>query len=256
MFYRQIVSSFLVTLCVVAFTSQAQAKQSAWDVHQAWDQVADPLVSHDVKSTFPFMACFKTASKLHDLPLPLLLAVARGESDFDAQAESKANAIGVMQIQWPGTAKHLGIDTKQSLYNPCINIEAGTRYLKQLIARYDDLNMAIAAYNYGPGRIKKSMNWASLPSGAKWYSEYILDHFNYITRDATIHYAPSNKLILAEFNEPFRAKSMTLYFHKKMPGLVIDWFEHKDGKYAVTASFDDDQQRHEYLPQLAKLGFK
>jgi soluble lytic murein transglycosylase-like protein len=63
----------------------------------------------DFATYFPHMSCFRSSAKEQKLPLALLFAVARGESNFKKDAVSKANAIGVMQIQWPGTAKHLGI---------------------------------------------------------------------------------------------------------------------------------------------------
>ncbi|MCH8136086.1 MAG: transglycosylase SLT domain-containing protein, partial [Proteobacteria bacterium] len=66
---------------------------------------------------FPYSTCFSVAALEHDLPETLLLAVARGESDFEATARSRANAHGVMQILWPGTAKHLGIHRLSELYD-------------------------------------------------------------------------------------------------------------------------------------------
>lgn len=250
----QKLTHWLLLLSLTLGSMPMMAKMTAWDLHQSWRQTTVTPES-EVTSTFPHMSCFKAASATYDLPLPLILAVARGESDFSSKVVSKANAIGVMQIQWPGTAKHLGIHNKQSLYNPCLNIDAGSRYLKQLIGRYNDVNMALAAYNYGPGRIKTSMNWETIPPGAKWYSEYIYDHYRYVTRAAKVNYQPSNKLTLAHFDEPFRAQAMTVYFNKKWPELSIDWFSNKTGRYTVTASFDNDAQRNRYLPTLKQLGF-
>ncbi len=226
-----------------------------WDLHKTWRDISNQSLSQEIQGAFPHISCFKAASANYQLPLPLLLAVARGESDFDAKAKSKANAIGIMQIQWPGTAKHLGIENQSDLYTPCINIDAGSRYLKQLLDRYGDLQMALAAYNYGPGRIKTEMNWATIPPGARWYSRYIYDHYRYITRDAPVVYQPDNKLKLLEFSEPFRAQAMTIYLKDKWPGLSIDWFENKQGRYSVVASFDDEVQRGKYLPKLNHLGF-
>ncbi len=106
--------------------------------------------------TFPHATCFSVAALEYGLPESLLLAIARGESDFDATARSRANAHGVMQILWPGTARHLGIHRLSDLYEPCTNIDAGARYFKELLERYDgNVHLALAAYNYGPGRIAK-----------------------------------------------------------------------------------------------------
>lgn len=91
---------------------------------------------------------FLVAALEYGLPESLLLAVARGESDCEARARSRANAHGVMQILWPDTAKHLGINRLSDLYEPCTNIDAGARYLKELLARYDgNVHLALAAYN-------------------------------------------------------------------------------------------------------------
>jgi soluble lytic murein transglycosylase-like protein len=119
---------------------------------------------------FPHASCFKAAASAHRLPETLLLAVARGESDFEATARSSANAHGVMQILWPGTANDLGIFRLTDLYDPCTNIDAGARYLKELLVRFDgNLHLALAAYNYGPARI--AADEMNIPSGANWYSD-------------------------------------------------------------------------------------
>ncbi len=115
----------------------------------------------------PHATCFQAASRLHDVPADLLVAVARVESNFDVNARSSANAHGLMQIQWPGTARHLGVRTPAELYNPCRNVELGARYLRELLDRYGDETRALAAYNYGPTRIDAS---AGLPDGARRYA--------------------------------------------------------------------------------------
>jgi len=68
------------------------------------------------------------------------------ESSFRPNAVSKAGAVGLMQIT-PITAKHLRVT---ELHNPRVNIEAGTRYLAELLGRFDTLELVLAAYYYGP----------------------------------------------------------------------------------------------------------
>ena len=124
---------------------------SAWRDFLASETQMEPAVS------LPFERCFRRAAAAHDLPTSLLAAVARGESNFDPDAVSSANARGLMQILWPGTGRHLGFSQVRELHEPCRNVEAGARYLKELLQRYDgDLHRALAAYNYGPGRIARS----------------------------------------------------------------------------------------------------
>jgi soluble lytic murein transglycosylase-like protein len=78
---------------------------------------------------------------------PLLVrAVMAAESGFDPAARSSAGAIGLMQLM-PMTARELGVD-------PCVpeqNIEGGVRYLSQLLKTFGGVEMALVAYNAGPG---------------------------------------------------------------------------------------------------------
>ncbi len=90
---------------------------TAWKSYLSSDAGLEPAYR------FPHANCFRTAADSYGLPETLLLAVARGESDFDTSARSHANAHGVMQILWPTTANHLGIYRLTDLYDPCTNIE-------------------------------------------------------------------------------------------------------------------------------------
>lgn len=90
----------------------------------------------------------------------LIWSLIRQESGFLSQAQSSANAIGLMQIISP-TAKELGIQGGQTIIDwelegrvVPVNIEMGTRYLKSLVDRFDrSVPLALAAYNYGQGRL-------------------------------------------------------------------------------------------------------
>jgi len=97
-----------------------------------------------------------------DSPLPpaLALAIIRQESEFDPWAKSSAGALGLMQLG-PATAKETArkndlIFTALRLYEPTYNIQLGSAYLARLIKAYDgSYVMAIAAYNAGPGNVRK-----------------------------------------------------------------------------------------------------
>lgn len=211
----------------------------------------NPLAS--VAGSYPHQDCFEAAARKHNLPLALLLAVARGESDFDAAAVSSANAIGVMQIQWPGTAKTLGIHRKQALFDACTNIEAGARYLKQLKDQFGSIHRALAAYNYGPGRIKRAGN--QLPKGAVWYSSYIHDHLQHIvSRQGQGNYSSIYYVKLLAFDEPFRAQAFARRLNLKQHTSVYTWFKRNE-QFVVVAQFTSvgEKQRHGKL--LRSLGF-
>jgi len=87
-----------------------------------------------------------------------ILAVIRIESTFDVDAQSEAGAIGLMQLL-PSTAEEIARELRmawagdETLRDPAANIEMGTYYLTKLLGRFNDLSLALAAYNEGPGRI-------------------------------------------------------------------------------------------------------
>jgi soluble lytic murein transglycosylase-like protein len=128
----------------------------------------------DSNRRYPYLSCFEVASQLHGVPLDVLLAVAATESNWDPDARSDANAHGIMQIQWPGTARHLGVKRVSELYNPCLNIDLGARYLRQLMDdNGGDLERSLASYNYGPSRIA---TMRQLPAGARNYIDTVNGH--------------------------------------------------------------------------------
>lgn len=125
-------------------------------------------------ASIPYASCFARSAMDYDLAEDLLIAVSATESNWNAMARSHANAHGLMQIQWPGTAKHLGVRRVSDLYKPCTNIELGARYLRELLDSFEgDEQMALAAYNYGPGRIRQA---ETLPAGAKRYIATVNKH--------------------------------------------------------------------------------
>ena len=232
------------------------------DLDMTWQHYLDRQASVPPAYTFPHSTCFDRAAVQYGLPETLLLAVARGESDFSATARSRANAHGVMQIQWPGTAKHLGILRLSQLYDPCTNIDAGARYLKELLGRYNgNLHLALAAYNYGPSRIPG--NGDPIPSGANWYSGYIHRHLNYVLGDGR----PTNSAIdslystvgqstLLTFGEPYRASAFVDQLEQVSPDLNLDWFRRETGKFEVVMTYDDRDAFDRSARLLEAAGFR
>lgn len=97
------------------------------------------------------VAYFEEAASETGLDIELLKAVAAIESCFNPEAVSKAGAKGIMQLM-PNTAKQLGVT---NIFDPRENILAGARYLKQMLERFKEYELALAAYNAGPGNVEK-----------------------------------------------------------------------------------------------------
>lgn len=93
-----------------------------------------------------------TASGRYRLDPDLVNSVIRAESGFNARAVSPKGAQGLMQLM-PGTASTLGVP---NAFDPQANVEGGTKYLRELLERYNfDLVKALAAYNAGPQRVEQ-----------------------------------------------------------------------------------------------------
>jgi soluble lytic murein transglycosylase len=94
----------------------------------------------------------------YDLDAALIAAVIYRESKFKADAESDSGAIGLMQLL-PDIARGIALHTGGSrfqvddLYDPEINIRYGSFYLRRLIRKYDDVRLALAAYNAGQANV-------------------------------------------------------------------------------------------------------
>jgi len=231
------------------------------DPETAWKDYVATASSLEPRYTFPYANCFRRAAANYDLPETLLLAVARGESDFEATARSKANAHGVMQILWPDTARHLGIHRLSDLYEPCTNIDAGARYLRELLDRFDgNVHLALAAYNYGPRRIESSVG--AIPSGARWYSGYIYRHLNYVigegkrkTVTTRSLYSELGRTTLVEFAEPYRAAAFVENLETAAPGVSLDWFRKGVGQFRVILSYESKEQFEHSASVLRRAGY-
>ena len=100
----------------------------------------------------PYRELVSAAASRYGVDAELISSVMEVESHFDAKAVSPKNARGLMQLL-PQTAARLGV---KDIFDPQQNIEAGTRYLKELLDLYkNNLTLALAAYNAGPDKVQK-----------------------------------------------------------------------------------------------------
>lgn len=121
---------------------------------------------------------FEKAAKEYNVSVDLLKAIGKAESNFNANAVSRAGAQGVMQLM-PSTAASLGV--KDSL-DPEQNIMGGAKYISTLLKRYDgNINLALAGYNAGSGNVAK---YDGIPP-FKETQNYIAKVNSYMVEDLT-----------------------------------------------------------------------
>lgn len=100
----------------------------------------------------PYRELVEAAATRYSVDADLITSVIAVESNFDPKAVSRKNARGLMQLL-PETAAQLGV---KNIDDPQENIDAGTRYLRDLLRKYhNDLVLTLAAYNAGPERVQQ-----------------------------------------------------------------------------------------------------
>lgn len=113
----------------------------------------------------------KNAAARYQVPEELVMAVIKVESNFNPHATSHMGAMGLMQLM-PGTARDLGV---QRPYDPAQNINGGTKYLRELLDRYDgNVAKAVAAYNCGMANVEKGR----LPQETRNYLQLVKRYYN------------------------------------------------------------------------------
>lgn len=113
---------------------------------------ADAAAVRDRMQQVPFGAQIVAVAERHGIDPLLVAAVVKTESSFDRLAVSPRGALGLMQMM-PETAEEFGV---ANVYDPSQNLDAGASYLASLLRRFDgDLVLALAAYNAGPGKVKR-----------------------------------------------------------------------------------------------------
>ena len=99
-----------------------------------------------------YQPLIRRAEARYRLPPRLLQALVWKESRFNPMAISPAGAAGLAQLM-PATARELGVTNR---HDPVQNIDGGARYLRQMLDKFGSIHLALAAYNAGPGAVRKA----------------------------------------------------------------------------------------------------
>jgi len=131
---------------------------------QAASASCDPIPTNDVSPLI------RDAATREGIKEDLVRAVIQRESAFKPCAVSPKGAQGLMQLM-PSTARELGVD---DAFDPKQNIDAGARYLKQLLTRYNgNIELALGAYNAGPARVDKAGGVPNIPETKTYVLEIL-----------------------------------------------------------------------------------
>ena len=122
------------------------------NAQQFRDMMSGPKVSPFTAEGHKYQAEIMEAAEKYDLPPNLIASMIKQESNSNPNAVSSKGATGLMQLM-EGTAKEMGVT---DITNAKQNIMGGAKYMRQQLDKYDDdLNLALAAYNAGPGNVDK-----------------------------------------------------------------------------------------------------
>ena len=152
-----------------------------------------PPASQSLLAMFEASPSYKTAKSAlrdaaskHAIDYELLQALVATESGFDAQAVSPKGAMGLMQLM-PATAQRYGVSAdkratiEKKLFDPRINIAAGSRYLRDLIAMFPgQIELALAAYNAGEGAVQRAGNKIPNYKETQNYVQTVLQLYAYL----------------------------------------------------------------------------
>jgi soluble lytic murein transglycosylase-like protein len=97
-----------------------------------------------------FIPHARAAARKYGIPEDLFLRLVQQESGWNPRARSHKGATGLAQLM-PGTAAKLGVNP----HDPVENLQGGARYLRMMYNQFGNWNLALAAYNAGPGAVQK-----------------------------------------------------------------------------------------------------
>ncbi|MEM8693081.1 MAG: lytic transglycosylase domain-containing protein [Pseudomonadota bacterium] len=139
-------TKILDTRAAAQYNSSVRLKPAPINTPTKWGSAK----AYDGRYKGKFLAMAKDAARRHGVPEDLFLRLVQQESNWNPQAVSHKGALGLAQLM-PATAKKLNVDPK----DPYQNLDGGARYLKQQYRTFGTWRLALAAYNAGPGAVRR-----------------------------------------------------------------------------------------------------
>jgi soluble lytic murein transglycosylase-like protein len=160
---------------------------------------------HSVLSELELEPLIKRHSFQQQLHPALIRAVIKAESNFDPRAVSRAGAIGLMQLM-PQTALRLDV---RDMFDPDDNVGGGTKYLRQLLDRFQgNLPLALAAYNAGENIVDRYQSLPPIDETRQYVRKVLRYYRTFLVRDGVIterpvtRFAPSAPAEVHEISAP------------------------------------------------------
>ena len=142
-----------------------------------------------IKTIYPteYYDIVEKYSKEYNVDKYLIFAIIKAESNFKEDASSKKGAKGLMQLidsTAEEVAKTINLDLKnEDILNPDININLGTKYISSLLKKYENKELALAAYNAGSGNVDNWVKNGILKSdGSNWENIPYKETKNYVRK--------------------------------------------------------------------------
>jgi hypothetical protein len=158
-------SAFVVAALLAPFAADARGASGGVSPSQSGGravgaQGGSPAPTGPVEGmpNVPFAAEIALAADTYAIDRLLLTALVRQESNFQPAVTSRSGARGLTQLM-PGTARELGLRVSRRVdqrTDPVLNLDAGARYLRQQLDTFRNVRLALAAYNAGPGAVRRS----------------------------------------------------------------------------------------------------
>lgn len=181
------IDSDSVTLLRVIREAKSHRKQNSFVRRQYdTDKNVKPVFSHCTGVQSDAMQARANAyadtvaalAREHRVSKHLVMAVIAAESCFDRFAVSKAGAAGLMQLM-PATARSLGVEDP---FNHIQNLRGGIRYLSKLSEQFDDQKLVLAAYNAGPGNVRKYNGIPPFPETRQYVTRVMANYLHYLQK--------------------------------------------------------------------------